>query len=119
MRAPLASPDGNAFLWQHARVNAIRFEPEADGKLAAWVAPEGDRVMLRRAGECLAQDLGAEAYERFIALDRIYWDFSLGGERVTLLWDQTHGLGVLSYGASAQDHAVARRVAQHLAARLG
>jgi hypothetical protein len=96
----------------------IRYERQADGKLAAWVAPEGDRVLLRQAGECLARDLGAEAYERFIALDRVYWDFALGRERLSLLWDEKQGLAVLAGDASPHGEEMARRVAEHLAARL-
>jgi hypothetical protein len=99
-------------------MSPIRYKPQPDGKLAAWIAPNGDRVLLRRAGECLARDLGAEAYERFVALDRIYWDFALGADRLTLLWDQQLGLAVLSNSVSAQDHELARRVASHLADRL-
>jgi hypothetical protein len=96
----------------------IRYEHQPDGKLAAWVAPDGDRVLLRQAGECLARDLGAEAYERFIALDRVYWDFSLGRERVSLLWDQKLGLAVLAGDVSPHGEQMVRRVAEHLASRL-
>jgi hypothetical protein len=98
-------------------MNPTRYETQADGKLAAWIAPGGDRVLLRRAGEWLSRNLGAEAYERFIALDRIYWDFSLGAERLTLLWDQQAGIAVLSNGASPQDHALVRRVAELMVER--
>lgn len=99
-------------------MSPIRYEPQADGKLAAWIAPQGDRVVLRRAGELLVRDLGAEAYERFVALDRIYWDFALGADRLTLLWDQQAGIAVLSNGPTTPEHELVRRVAQYLADRL-
>jgi hypothetical protein len=96
----------------------IRYEREPNGKLAAWISPEGDRVFFRRVGEWFGADFGAEAYERFDAMDQIYWDFAVAGDRITLRWSKLLGIAVAAASTTPQNEELVRRVAERLHARL-
>jgi hypothetical protein len=96
----------------------IRYEREPGGVLVAWISTDGDRVLFRRVGEWFGSDLGAEAYERFDAMDQIFWDFAVAGDRITLRWNKQTGIAVTTASSTSQSEELVRRVAQRLHARL-
>lgn len=88
-----------------------------DGRLVVWVSENADRVLLRQAAERVEQEIGAVACERFDGGDRVFWDFTLMDTPLTLLLEERR-LAVLAGNVSTAAEGLARRVAEHLGARL-
>jgi hypothetical protein len=99
-------------------MNAIRHERRADGKLAAWVFPQADRVLLRRCVELLCADFEAEQRERFDGIDQLYWDLLVAGMPVTLYWQSDAGVAVFAGEVAPSTEALVGRLAQHLSLRI-
>jgi hypothetical protein len=97
-------------------MSTIEYERLADGRLAAWVFTVADRVLLRRCGEVIAHDFGGEAFERFDAMDQVFWDFLVAGQRVTLRLVDERGIAVESGEAGARNDELVRRIAERLGA---
>lgn len=97
---------------------AIRYDRGADGKLAAWVFPAGDRIFLRQCSDRFVADFGAEPCERFDGGDRVFWDFLVGKRRVTLHLDQVAGIAVIANEATPESETLVERIAEHLLAYI-
>ena len=95
-------------------MSTIEYERLADGRIAAWVFTLADRVLLRRCGELLAHDFGGEAFERFDAMDQIFWDFLVAGQRVTLRLAEGRGIAVESGDTTARSDELVRQIAMRL-----
>lgn len=96
-------------------MSPIEYERLADGRLACWVFTTADRVLLRRCGELLANDFGGEAFERFDAMDQVFWDFLVAGQRVTLRLAEGRGIAIESGDTASRSDELVRQIA----ARLG
>jgi hypothetical protein len=96
-------------------MTSLHHERRPDGRLEIWCHAAMDNGHFRRCGERLARDFGAEAFERFVATDQIFWDFMIAGGRVTLHLDFARGFGVIAHDQTANSEELTKRVAAHLA----
>ncbi|MCA9681701.1 MAG: hypothetical protein KC457_05865 [Myxococcales bacterium] len=88
------------------------------GRLMLHLSPSTDRYFLRRTGEKLELELGAEAKDRFTSPSDVFWDYVVRDQGLSLYWERESGLWLVAGDASdeneAQLRSLAPRLRQHL-----
>ncbi|NVB40199.1 hypothetical protein G6O69_20295 [Pseudenhygromyxa sp. WMMC2535] len=95
---------------------AERRDPQ--GRLILPLTQNTDPYALRKAGELLEHEAGAEAKDRFSSAELRFWDFVHRGTPVTLQWERDAGLSLVAGAAEDGVETTTRDLALVLRTKL-